>query len=144
MPAKQYDVEKVAVVLDGLPITEFVDGESIRVELDEADWNFSQGTHGAVIRAKRPNNLATVTLSVMQGAPILDYLNTKRTADLLSPVGLAFSFGILDLNGRSLCTAPRACFVTAPPMIFGTDAAAREWEIKLFNPVFSHGGNTPA
>lgn len=137
---KHYNLEEMAVVLAGVPVTQFIDGEAVTVEFDAEDYTWTQGTHGIVIRAKRPNNIATATLRVMQGADILDYLQSTRDLDVSVPTGLAFTFGIVDPNGRSFVSAPRASFMTPPPMSFGTEAVAREWQLKLANPVIRHGG----
>jgi hypothetical protein len=139
---REYDINNVAVILGGVPITEFVDGDSIKISFDEVDWSVSQGSHGSTIRTRKHNNVGTCVLQIVQGSPTLDYLSLKALFDRLTGLG-KFSFLARDMRGLSKAFAPDAFFEKVADMSFGTEASGREWTIKLVGLEITHGQNLP-
>ncbi|MFA6605155.1 MAG: phage protein [Patescibacteria group bacterium] len=139
---RDYDVNSIAVLLGGIPITEFADGDAVSIAFDDVDFVPTQGSHGSTIRSRKHNNLGKCTLSIMQGSPALDILQSLLTADRLT--GLAkFSFMVKDMRGNSLAAAPSAWFEKTPDLKFATEASAREWVIVLAGLEVMHGQNYP-
>lgn len=133
---RKYSIEDVALVIDGLLIDEFVDN-AIEIELDEDDFIVTQGTHGAIMVAERPNAVASATIRCMQGSPSNDLLQAKRQ------VGVPFTFLCKDPNGFSQCTARRAVILKPPPLNFSTEPGERAWSLKLMDVQLQHGSNIP-
>lgn len=135
---RKYSIEDIALVIDGLLIDEYVDGNAIEIELDEDDYVVTQGTHGSIVLARRPNAVATATLRCMQGSPSNDILQAKAS------LGVPFTFLCKDPNGTSQCTARRAVVMKPPPLNFSTEPGERAWPIKLMDVQLRHGSNIPA
>ncbi len=125
MGVRHYDLDQVLVVIMGIPVTEFADGDSIKVALNEDDWVVTQGHHGSVIRAKKPNALAEMTVNIMQGSPVLELLSSAAIADLLTGLGVEPS-SVKDLNGGSLFSAPYSWIKKRPDLNLSTEAGAVE------------------
>jgi hypothetical protein len=125
MGVRHYDLDQVLVVIMGIPITEFADGDSVKLSLSEDDWVTTQGHHGSVIRAKKPNAVAELTVSVMQGSPVLELISSAAIADRLTGTGAAPS-SVKDLNGGSLFSAPYSWIKKRPDLNLSTEAGAVE------------------
>ncbi len=133
MSVRHYDKDQVSVIVMGVPIMDFADGE-ISIEFSEDDFTVTQGHHGSVLRAKKPNNVATLTVPVIQGSPTNDALSAAVNADLLTGLG-ARPVQVKDLNGTTLFSAASGWCKKRPGIKLGTEGGTVEW-------VFECGGAT--
>lgn len=140
MATRVYDVNLVTLVFGGIPIQEFADGDAMVAEYDDDDFVTSQGSHGSVMRAKKHNNLVTLTIRLMQGSPSNSYLSSINTADRTGGTGVR-TCQMKDLLGADLLVAPFAWVMKPANMGMATEPGEREWVIKLSNATMTHGEN---
>ncbi len=140
MAARHYNLDEVTLSIAGVVVTEFATGDAIEIEFDEDDWNVTQGHHGSVVRSKMPNNIASITVTVMQGSPVNELLQSLSDQDRFTGFG-AGPFFVKDLNGTSLATAPSSWIKKVPNMTMGTEPGEREWQVTAANLEMHHGQN---
>ena len=140
---RNYSFNAVFVYFGGQLLTEFADGDSVTVELDDDDNTATAGSHGSAMVAEKHNNLATVTFRLMQGSPLNGYLWDLRNVGRLSGLK-AYPLAIRDLNGEALITADQ-CWIQKPPTVtLATEPGEREWICRAGNPEIRDGANLPA
>lgn len=138
MAALHFNMDEVICIAIGVPITEYAEGDGVGIELNEDDWIVLQGHHGSIIRSKKPNNVATATLSVMPGSPSVEALQNAMDADLITGRG-AGEFYLEDLNGSTTCIAPTSWGQKRMNIMAATEPGAVEVPITLAN-VQPHAG----
>lgn len=140
MAARHFSLDEVLLTWAQIPITEFADGESISIELNEDDWITSQGHHGSVLRAKKPNQVAVATITTMVGSPVNELLSAAANTDLVTGLGSG-PFAMQDLNGTTNVVAPQAWVQKRPNIVGATEPGSVEWTVTLANPVWQIGQN---
>jgi hypothetical protein len=140
MATYHYNLDEVSVVVMGIPVTEFAEGDSIEIEFTEDDWVATQGHHGSAIRSKKPNHLIDIKLMIMQGSPINDQLSAKVALDLNTGQG-AGSFSVIDANGTSLADAEVSWCTKRPSLKLATEAGSIEWPFKASGASIHVGSN---
>lgn len=126
-----YAFKDVVVLVNGVPITGFADGnDAITVERDRDAFSKLVGADGDVMAIRSADRSGMATLKLLQSSISNAYLTTLikvQDAGLLAPV----SFSVKDANGLDLILA-EAAFVAGPPRaIYGAEHNAREWKIVL-------------
>jgi len=137
---RSYNLEDVYLTVNSVLITEYADGDAITIEYDEDDTVENQGTHGSVMVAERPNNIASLTFTVKQGSPVNGFLwNLRRQ----KRGQVAFSFPIMcnDNRGEALISAAQAWIKKPPSLAYGTEPGDREWTMKISTPDIRDGEN---
>jgi hypothetical protein len=142
MATKFYDADQITVVIAGIPIAGYADGEFLNIAQESDAFSDVVGTDGEVTRSKTKDHRATVTLKLMQTSDSNDLLsalyNTDRGASNGAGVG---AFLVRDRNGRSLYTGD-ACWISkAPDLSFDRAPTAREWTIRVADLLRFDGGN---
>lgn len=137
---RHYDLDQVLVMVLGIPVTEFADGDSVKVTFAEDDWVVTQGHHGSVIRSKKPNSVAELTLTLMQGSPANQLLSLAAKSDLLTGLGVGQS-SITDTNGTSYAAAPYCWLKKRPDLNLSTEPGSTEWVFTMANADISVGEN---
>ncbi len=139
---KTYDADQVTVVIAGILVNGYADGEFIRIEQEADDFGDVVGTDGHVTRFKTGDRRATVTLLLMQSSDSNDQLSMLSNLDRNAPHGMGVgAFYVRDRNGRSVYEAS-ACWVKKPPNIaFGREPGPREWTIRVADLKRTDGGN---
>lgn len=140
MATYHYNLDEVSVVVMGLPVTEFAEGDAVEIEFSEDDWIAVQGHHKSVIRSKKPNNLIDIKLMIMQGSPINDQLSTRVALDLNTGLG-AGSFSVIDANGTSLADAEVSWCTKRPSLKLSTEPQSVEWSFKGSGATIHVGSN---
>jgi hypothetical protein len=138
MSARQWNLDETVCIAVGVPVSEYAEGDGISMELNEDDWIVLQGHHGSIIRSKKPNNVATATLSIMPGSPTVEELQNAFDADLISGRG-AGEFYFEDLNGSTTCVAPNSWGQKRMNIVAATEIGPVEVPITLAN-VQPHAG----
>jgi len=125
MTTLHFNLDEVLVTAMGVPVMEFQEGDSVAVEYTEDDWTVVQGHGGMVMRAKRPNAIAEMTLSLMQGSLSLDLIRQAADADRLTGRG-ALPSSVVDTNGQTRMSC-EASWLKKPMSIgFATEPGAVE------------------
>jgi hypothetical protein len=138
---KTFNLDEVLFMVGTLPITEYAEGDSITVAFSEDDWEVTQGHHGSVVRAKKPNAVIDVTVRTMQGSQINTALGSLAVAgrgDVGTPAP-PFPLTIQDLRGTDLVSSGQAFFMKIADLNFSSAPGAREWTMKAANPTVNHG-----
>lgn len=139
---RNYSLDDVTCTISDFLVNEYAAGDAIGVAFDEDDFVVSQGSHGSVLRAKKHNNVAEVTIRIMQGSPVNDFLSARHAQDRLTRQG-AFPFYLKDNNGLTLIHAPYAWVKGWPEVNLNEEPSEVEWTIKISNPVIHIGSNNP-
>ncbi len=136
-----YSADEVDVLIAGLPITGFADGEFITIEFPEA-FTKKIGSDGDVTRSRTMDNTARVTIKLHQSSPSNDMLSTLYTADRLARNGAGVgAFLIKDNQGRSLYASPACWIAKHPDVSFDRESTEREWVIDVADIQPFTGGN---
>lgn len=140
MPVRTYDAKKVAVIVGGIPMSGFADGEFISVERDDDAFTKVSGSDGIVSRAKTNNRSGMATLTLAQTSPSNDVLSGFAIADELDNSGVV-PMVIKDLLGNSTFFSGTAWIRKVPTAGFGKEISNREWIFDLAEIDIFIGGN---
>lgn len=138
-----YDFRQVAVLVGGVPIEGFADGDSISVERTSDGYTMSVGLDGEGVRSKQNNDSATITLTLMAGAPANAILQGLYEVDELSGVG-TFPLAITDLRGSFLCATDAAWVKKVPTRTFGRNNGTIEWVLETTQLLMGHAASARA
>lgn len=133
--ARQYNLDDVSLQLGGFIISELT-ADGMSVATDEDKIVAVQGSHGSVAVSNKFDNLAEMTISVMQTSP--------TNAQLTALLNTTFNVYMRDNLGQDVVKAEQARIMKRPDLEMGEEPGAREWVVKLFNPIINYGGNIPA
>lgn len=124
MAVYTYDPSKVAVIVGGIPISGFADGESIKVERTVDTYNKSTGLDGKTSRVKTNDKSGTITLVLAQTSPSNDTLSIQAAKDSDEDV---VTVTIEDVQSGSSYTSA-TCWIKKPANAgFSKDITNREW-----------------
>lgn len=151
MAVKTYAPAEVAVIVNGIPLTNF---ESVKVSYDNDRFTFSEGSGGEVTRVKSASKLGTIELEFPQTASanaILagqDALTKEAVLAAMLPFKIdafedaLFTLLIQDTKGFSLHLMQEASLVKSPDADYGkADASTRTWQFKGSLDIHTVAGN---
>ncbi|MBU5214355.1 DUF3277 family protein [Bacillus sp. Gen3] len=116
-----YDFKKVSVIVDGVIITGFMDGESIASEKNEDDVTAHVGAGGDVTFSETNDDTGTITLTLKSTSSSLPYLQSLRKAKKL------FSTQVVDSNNQTYRCGGNECrIVKMPPRNWGNEVTGVE------------------
>lgn len=123
---KKYNPKKITVVWNNIPLLGFMDGTFVDVEFAEDAVTTHVGEQGDVSLILNANSMATVTVTLIQGSPTNTRLsrlvpNTLRNS---LPTG---TFGLSDLNGKTVVSGEKAFIKKMPKITFGKTISGRAW-----------------
>ena len=129
MALKTYDFRKVALLVSGVPISGFAEGDAISVEFPES-WTKQIGAGGAHTRSRNNDQSAQLTITLQQTSSSNAFLAGLAAADEVTGLPI---LGVLikDLRGNDLLAAPQAYVSQKPGLTYGKDSGSREWVIQL-------------
>lgn len=91
MATTTYDFKKVSVIVDGVFIVGFMDGEPIQVEKNEDDITPHVGAGGDVTYAESADQTGTITLTLKQTSASLPFLQRLRKSKRIFPIQIVDS-----------------------------------------------------
>lgn len=91
MATTTYDFKKVSVIIDGVFITGFMDGEVIQVEKNEDDVTPHVGAGGDVTYAESADQTGTITITLKQTSSSLPFLQQLRKSKRIFPIQIVDS-----------------------------------------------------
>lgn len=140
---KSYDADQVTVNFAGIPIDSgLADGEFVRIEKVNPDYNAVEGTDGEVTVSKTNSKLYRVFIRLMQSSDGNARLSAIRTLGLAgSNLAGAGPLFINDRNGTTVFIASKAWIAKPPDQSFDREAKEREWELGAVEDVSIVGGN---
>lgn len=138
-----YDPNQVSQSLAGIPINDgFAEGSMVEIDRDSDDFEDVVGTSGEVTRSKVNDDRATITIRLMQSAPVNAILSTLRNLDKNTPGGVGVGPYLLrDKSGATLISAEKAWIAKSPKKMFDKTAKELEWKIRCAQLVEFLGGN---
>jgi hypothetical protein len=126
MSVKTFDPKRVAISLNGLPLTGFAEGSLLSVEFDEDAYVKSVGSTGEVARTKTNNYTGQITFSLQYTSTANQILMNMAKLDRDSNDGIA-TILIEDGSGASALYCDSAWVMKAPDLELNNDNAALEW-----------------
>ena len=134
MSVKEYDPQKVQVIIGAAPASGFAPGTFITVEQDEDNFVTRVGADSEVTRTRLSGRTATMTLTLLATSVFNAVLSGLEQTEVIFP--------ILLKDGATIISGGEA-WVQKPPGFerSGDDSSDTEWLIKIakWSPVF--GGN---
>ncbi|RYI25199.1 DUF3277 family protein [Bacillus infantis] len=126
MATTTYDFKKVSVILDGVIVTGYMDGESISVEKNEDDVTTHVGAAGDVTFSETNDNTAVITLTLKQTSSSVPFLKTLRDSKRIFPTQ------IVDSNNSTFRAGGSECrIVKAPARSWGNEVTGVEYSIAV-------------
>lgn len=137
--ARQFSGDEVLLTLVSVSVTEFAKGTMASIELEEDDTVATQGHNGSILLSDNPNDLATLTFTVMQGSDD----NAALSAAVAAGATGAFLFE--DLNGTTRVSAVGAKIKKRPAAKAVTEGEGIEWTFWVYGITeWTIGSNLPA
>lgn len=136
-----YSFDKVEVIVAGVPVTGFADGDdAITIERNMALNEHLDGAGGDVVNIEKASRSGVVTIKLLQTSPmnaVLSGLLAKQEAGRFD----AFPIVVKNiLDPAQLSTAKNCSIEGWPSQAFGAGHNAREWRILCANLITSAGG----
>ena len=125
MTVRAYSLDEVVASIDGRRITEFAEGDAITVSFTADDVEAIQGSGGAVVFSDKNNNIADVTLNIVQGSPANQWLSELANARR------GFDFVVQDARARGTLVSGRGRVRKRPDVTFADVAGQVEWALVL-------------
>lgn len=134
-----FSASDVRVTVDGELITEFAEGDAISIEKTDDDADGVNGANGATALYFKYNNLADMTLTLLQTSPDNALLQAKYAALQEARRG-GITVVVEDGRGESVFVG-RGLIKKPPPHAYGTEVGSREWAFILAIEKYALGGN---
>ena len=137
---KTYDPAQFALIVGGVPMSGYADGEFINVSRAEDSFTAVSGADGLVSRSKSNDKRGVVVITLQQTSGSNDVLFAFLEADELTNVGV-LPIIIKDNSGRTVCAAGHA-WVRKPADVVGSkEIENREWTIDCADLIMAVAGN---
>lgn len=141
--ATTYDPSKLTVIVGGVIVTGFTDGDFITAKRDEDLYMKRVGADGHVARARNGNKSGTIEIKLLQSSPAVNELaalvaldNFLFDGDILIPISI-----VNPGDGNELVAATQAWLKTPPEMVFGKEVGERSFVFDCADLKLSLGGN---
>ena len=139
---RTYDASEVLIIIAGVTVEGFADGDFIVIEDDEDAYSMQVGTDGEAARSKSNNRGATITINTLQTSAANTLLSVLHNLDRNSSGGVGIGpFLCKDNSGNALHTAEKSWIQKRPTATYGREAQAREWVCRTNNLVAVDAGN---
>jgi hypothetical protein len=141
MTTRLYDPKRQTLLVGGVPISGWADGEFFTVVYDEDSFVKVVGTDGHTSRSKNENKNARLVIKLMQTSKSNDFLSALLNADLLTDGGSGIvPVVVKDNNGTDLFTSAKAWIVKPPDRSGDKTAKNRDWNFDCTDCVDFQGG----
>jgi hypothetical protein len=135
-----FDFKKCLVLVGGIRIQGFADGEGVSVELDDDLYSKVTGADGDVSRARRHGLAGNGKVTLAQTSQSNDVLMGFAIADRTDNAGVV-PFMIKDILGTTAIFVPYAWVKKPPAFTAGKEITNREWMFDFANTELFIGGN---
>lgn len=125
-----YDPKNVAIIVGGIPIGGFADGDMVSIEFSEDSWEHMAGADGEEMRVRKNDSRAEMTITLLQSSESNSWLAGLQTADELTN-NAAFPVLFKDNNGQTLLAAESAWIKKTPTIVRGKGPQNVEWVLSL-------------
>ena len=124
-----YDPTKLTVIVGGVIVSGFTDGDYITAKRDEDLYTKRVGADGHVARSRNGNKSGTIEIKLLQGSPAVSELsalvaldNFFFDGDILIPISI-----VSPGDGAELVSSSQSWLKTAPEMVFGKEVSERSF-----------------
>lgn len=140
---KIYDANQITLVAVGVTINSgYADGPFVKLEMADDAFKTKVGTDGSVTRYATHNNLAKMTIMLMQTSDGNALLSTIHELDKKVPGGKGVApFMIRDRSGTSIYSGRFSWVSKAPDVTMDREVTDREWEVGAVIENRLDGGN---
>lgn len=122
-----YDPTKLTVIVGGVIVSGFSDGDYITAKRDEDLYTKRVGADGHVARARNGNKSGTIEIKLLQGSPVVSEIaalvaldNFLFDGDVLIPISI-----VSPGTAAELVVSTQSWLKTAPEMVFGKEVGER-------------------
>lgn len=122
-----YDPSKLTVIVGGVIVSGFSDGDYITAKRDEDLYTKRVGADGHVARARNGNKSGTIEIKLLQGSPAVSEIaalvaldNFLFDGDVLIPISI-----VSPGTAAELVVSTQSWLKTAPEMVFGKEVGER-------------------
>lgn len=122
-----YDPTKLTVIVGGVIVSGFSDGDYITAKRDEDLYTKRVGADGHVARARNGNKSGTIEIKLLQGSPAVSEIaalvaldNFLFDGDVLIPISI-----VSPGTAAELVVSTQSWLKTAPEMVFGKEVGER-------------------
>ncbi len=123
-----YDAKDVSVIVGGVYLTGFAEGTFVSYEKTEDNFALSVGSMGDVARAKVNNPLGTITITLQQTSPQVQYLNN------LAKSGKIVEARVIHKGSNTEKVGGTQCFVLKEAAgEFSNEISSREFTIQIMD-----------
>lgn len=122
-----YNLKQCVVLVDGLPVKGFADGDAVTVEYESDIWSDAVGADGEVTRSFMGDQRATVTFHLKDTSALNPFFRAKVNAARNAGMGDVFSVMVKDLNLDEKLVSPQTYVKSDPGMTKAQESSNREW-----------------
>ncbi len=129
---RRYSGDEVFVSIFGAIVQGFGIGDFVTIVWDGEDFIMTPGHHGEVMVALTPNEISSVTLTLMQGSPANGILNALFNSARQLGIG-GGPIEVNDFNGLAVYSCPTAFQKKHPDTGFSTAVGTRAYAFACAN-----------
>jgi len=141
--ATTYDPTKLTVIVGGVIVSGFIDGDFITAKRDEDLYMKRVGADGHVARARNGNKSGSIEIKLLQSSPAVNELsalvaldNFLFDGDILIPIQI-----VSPGDGAELVVSTQSWLKTPPEIVFGKEVGERSFLFDCADLKLSLGGN---
>jgi len=127
--ATTYDPTKLTVIVGGVIVSGFIDGDFITAKRDEDLYMKRVGADGHVARARNGNKSGSIEIKLLQSSPAVNELselvaldNFLFDGDILIPIQI-----VSPGDGAELVVSTQSWLKTPPEIVFGKEVGERSF-----------------
>ena len=137
-----YDPTKLTVIVGGVIVSGFIDGDFISAKRDEDLYNKRVGADGHVARARNANKSGTIEITLLQSSPAVNEIaalvaldNFFFDGDILIPISI-----LSPGTNAELVVSTQSWLKTPPEMVFAKEVSDRKFIFDCADLKLSLGG----
>ncbi|AOH54487.1 hypothetical protein ABE28_008990 [Peribacillus muralis] len=123
-----FDASQSSCVVDGRFINDFAEGDAVKWEREEDNFEPKVGVTGAVGITKKNNNIGRITLLIMQGSPEVTFLKSLANSGKQFPIWVNTGGANSEKIGGS-----NAMVLKTPEGSIADETGEREFEVMVFD-----------
>lgn len=123
-----YDAKNVTVTVDGVYITGFAEGTFVDASKDDDMIDTSVGAQGDVGVSENNSKLGTITITLQQTSPSVNFLNRLANSKKVVPVYVISNNGVKEVIGGT-----QARVINPAGATFSDAIESREYEFRVFD-----------
>lgn len=136
-----YSASRVIVIVGGVIVTGFGEGDFITATYDEDRYMTKAGADGEVGVAENTNMMGTVEITVSSTSAANGQLSELFNLGIRGSKFKTVPVRVTDLSGNSVIEASNAWIKTPPDFTYGKEITERVWTLGVADLVYDFGRN---